>query len=361
MTDRNADGDKEVPVEPALLQRLRERAAAVDAAAEWPRVQMEWLAEAGVLRWNIPRAYGGEERSASEMTSAYEALASACLTTTFILTQRNAACQRLVDSQNESLKERLLPGLARGALFATVGISHLTTSRQHLSQPAVRIEAAGDELRLWGTVPWVTGAEAADYIVTGGTTADGRQLLLAVPRALEGISITPPTRLMALNASRTSELELDGVLIGDEQVIAGPVEGVIGRTPSGGTGSVTTSALAVGLAGRSLRDLEIEARRRPDLDEIVAPMRDEVNDIRAEMHALSRGDLPAAFAASLRQRANSLVLRVTQAHLAASKGAGYVAGHPAERAVREALFFLVWSCPQPVVAAALREFACLAE
>ena len=73
----------------------------------------------------------------------------------------------------------------------------------------------------------------------------------------------------------------------------------------------------------------------------------------------SSGGEPPVSAAMLRQRANSLVLRVTQAQLAASKGAGYVSGHPAERAVREALFFLVWSCPQPVVAAALREFACL--
>ena len=53
--------------------------------------------------------------------------------------------------------------------------------------------------------------------------------------------------------------------------------------------------------------------------------------------------------------------RATQADLAASKGAGFVAGHPAERAVREALFFLVWSCPQPVLAAALRGFACPAD
>jgi hypothetical protein len=62
-------------------------------------------------------------------------------------------------------------------------------------------------------------------------------------------------------------------------------------------------------------------------------------------------------AVEIRRRANSLVLRATQAQLAASKGAGFVAGHPAERAVREAMFFLVWSCPQPVLAAALREFA----
>jgi alkylation response protein AidB-like acyl-CoA dehydrogenase len=63
----------------------------------------------------------------------------------------------------------------------------------------------------------------------------------------------------------------------------------------------------------------------------------------------------------LRQRANSLALRASQAALAAAKGAGYVAGHPAGRWCREALFFLVWSCPQPVLQANLCELAGIAE
>jgi hypothetical protein len=90
-----------------------------------------------------------------------------------------------------------------------------------------------------------------------------------------------------------------------------------------------------------------------------------LEDLRRDMSAAARGESPesspALSAASIRGRANSLVLRATQADLAASKGAGFVAGHPAERAVREALFFLVWSCPQPVLAAALRGFACPAD
>jgi hypothetical protein len=51
------------------------------------------------------------------------------------------------------------------------------------------------------------------------------------------------------------------------------------------------------------------------------------------------------------------VLRATQAALAAAKGAGYIAHHPAGRWCREALFFLVWSCPQSVLAANLCELA----
>ena len=45
----------------------------------------------------------------------------------------------------------------------------------------------------------------------------------------------------------------------------------------------------------------------------------------------------------LRADSNSLVVRAAQAALTATKGAGYVTGHPVERLVRESLFFLVWS------------------
>jgi hypothetical protein len=55
------------------------------------------------------------------------------------------------------------------------------------------------------------------------------------------------------------------------------------------------------------------------------------------------------------------VLRATQAALAAAKGAGYVAGHEAGRWCREALFFLVWSCPPQVMEANLCELAGLSE
>jgi hypothetical protein len=59
----------------------------------------------------------------------------------------------------------------------------------------------------------------------------------------------------------------------------------------------------------------------------------------------------------LRQRANTLVTRTSQAALTASKGAGFVQGHPIERLMRESMFFLVWSCPQSVTESLLCDFA----
>jgi hypothetical protein len=59
----------------------------------------------------------------------------------------------------------------------------------------------------------------------------------------------------------------------------------------------------------------------------------------------------------LRARANVLALRATQAALTANKGAGFVRPHAAQRRARQALFFLVWSCPRPAAEATLRDLA----
>lgn len=346
-----------------LLEKLEHSAPELRTVADWPGEQFQWLAEAGVLGWVIPREYGGEELSQAEVIQGYLELATVCMTTTFVLTQRNGACQRIAGSEDEQLKAELLPQLARGEIFATVGISHLTTSRQHLKRPVVEAELREDVIELNGAVPWVTGAPAADFVVTGGTTEDGRQVLIALPMDLDGVQVKPPAELMALNASQTASIDLSGVRAPRRFLLAGPIEGVMQRGQGGGAGSVTTSSLAAGLSLRSIRSLETEARLRADLEDVVRPLRQELDELRQDIAAASArdadGDDPRLAAPAIRRRANSLVLRATQAHLAATKGAGFVAGHPAERAVREAMFFLVWSCPQPVLQAALREFACL--
>jgi hypothetical protein len=58
---------------------------------------------------------------------------------------------------------------------------------------------------------------------------------------------------------------------------------------------------------------------------------------------------------ALRVDCTRLVLKATQAALAVAKGTGFVVPHPAQRWVRQAQFFLVWSCPQPVAGALLDE------
>lgn len=349
-----------VPLE--LHQRLEQAAGDVERVDQWPGEQLGWLAEAGVLGWVIPNEFGGSAATAEELMHGYHSLARACLTTTFVLTQRNGACSRIVSCDNAWLKSEYLSDLAKGKLFATVGISHLSTSRQHWKQPTVRVtETRNGGYVLDGEVPWVTGAPHADLIVTGGSFDDGRQVLIALPMDRPGITVGPPARLLALSGSQTASVQLEEVQVEDRYLVAGPVERVM-QTHLGGTGSLATSALALGLSARALAALQSEAERRTELDPIAQSFQREYATCQEKFALTLQGDStqPASCTPEVvRESANSLVLRITQAWLAASKGAGFVSGHPAERAVREAMFFLVWSCPRTVLEANLREFSCI--
>jgi alkylation response protein AidB-like acyl-CoA dehydrogenase len=123
------------PTRTDLLTALESLASSADGKAVWPAESWDLVKQVGALRWCIPREFGGDGWAGGRLLEAYEELAGACLTSCFILSQRDAACRRILGSGNSRLCHELLPPLARGESFATVGLSHLTTSRQHL-QPA---------------------------------------------------------------------------------------------------------------------------------------------------------------------------------------------------------------------------------
>jgi alkylation response protein AidB-like acyl-CoA dehydrogenase len=345
----------------SLLETLQQQPCE-DVTSAWPRQHLMAMAKADVLRWDIPVSWNGLNLQPADMLEGLRLLSSACLVSTFVLTQRTAAVRRIATSTNLAAQERLLPALRDGKAFATVGISHLTTSGQHLKTPLVRVTPTDAGFELSGTVPWATGATQADYLITGGALSDGRQILAAIPTDRIGVQVQSPVTLMALNASQTGAVKLNQVAVTHDEVLHGPVEAVMQQGTGGGAGSLGTSALAIGATGGTLRGFALEAKKRPDLNDYMQPLQDEhdqlLTDLRlaaADMHA--NGETAAE---GIRRRANSMVLRSAQAWLAATKGAGFVAGHPAERAVRESLFFLVWSCPQSVLAANLHELACTA-
>lgn len=331
-----------------------------DRSSAWPGNHLAAMSRAGVTTWDIPTEYDGLDLPPELMLEGLRHLASASLVSTFVLTQRSAAARRIATSDNRTAKERLLPGLRNGELFATVGISHLTTSGQHLARPLVEVQPTNGGFELTGFVPWSTGATQADFLITGGSLDDGRQILVSIPTERIGLTVQPPMELMALNASQTGAVKLDQVQVSSEEVLHGPVDRVMQQGTGGGAGSLGTSALAIGATAGTLSGMRNEAEKRAELLEYIEPLQIEHDNLRNELNDAIAGRHPKGGQASehIRQLANSLVMRAAQAWLAATKGAGYVAGHPAERAVRESMFFLVWSCPQPVWAANMQEFAC---
>src|SRR5262249_31915188 len=132
-----------------------------------------------------------------------------------------------------------------------------------------------------------------------------------------------------------------------------PVANVMTVGGRASTGGLETSCLALGLTSAAIGFLEGEARQRSELQVIAARLGEEYQQLREQMHTLARTGSSPAKAADLRAGANSVAWRATQAALPAAKGAGFLRSHPAQRWARQALFFLVWSCPRTAAEATL--------
>jgi alkylation response protein AidB-like acyl-CoA dehydrogenase len=336
------------------LDVLEKRAGEADSSSTWPTASWDALRRCGALGWIIPREFGGSGLDPLELLEGYQRLAGACLTSCFLLSQRDSACRRLRDSGHEALCRELLPPLASGQRFATVGLAQLTTSRQHV-RPVLTARLEDGGVRLDGVMPWVTGAPQADHFLTGVVLDDGRQMLLVVPRDAAGMSVGPPMELMALEGSLTAEVRCRDVRLESKWILAGPAERVLagGR----GAGGLETSGLALGLAKSAISYLQKEAEKRAEWQNRATKCAENWQALQEQLRRLAREGADTHAASHLRAKVNTLVLRATQFALAAAKGTGFVRSHPAQRWARQALFFLVWSCPAPALDATL---TCLA-
>jgi alkylation response protein AidB-like acyl-CoA dehydrogenase len=332
---------------PSVLQGIRSRAQDHDRSGDWPTLDLQALDACGAMRWAVPKEFGGEELSPLDLHLKYEELAAASVATALILTQRDSAVGLVAAAEGAAKREMMLHRFAENKNFTTVGIAQLTTSRQG-GAPALRAERTDGGYRLNGDIPWCTGAVMATFIVAGAVLPDGGQLLFLMESHLSGITIGPPMELVALRSTFTTSLKLKDVLLGDRWVLRGPTGSALGNRRGGLTLGQTFLAMGLCKAGLDLigdhtSDRAKTARQR---------FQQQLTELREKILKLSQpGHESEASAANaeLRGACNDLALRITHAAVALYKGAALLADHPAQRLAREAMFLLVWSCPNPVI------------
>ena len=339
------------PLPPMTLDVALEQIAADaqehDQRQRWPEIDLRRLQACGATRWSVPRAFGGDELPSLELHLNYERLAAASVATALILTQRDAAVG-LVDANVDAPKRsNVLQRLAKDQVWMTVGIAQLTTSRQG-GPPALRAERVDGGYILNGLIPWCTGGGWASLVVAGATLDDGRQLLFLMRVELPGIEYGPAMSMVALSQTLTRPIRLKSVFIEDRWVLRPPAPNALAGRRNGLT--LGQTFIATGLCQAAL---DLIAKHDSDAGRGAhARFSEQVEAVRTEVHALCQPGREADAAAAnarLRGTCNDLALRVTHAAVALYKGTALLADHPAQRLAREAMFLLVWSCPNPVI------------
>ncbi|HLV80353.1 MAG TPA: acyl-CoA dehydrogenase family protein [Chthonomonadaceae bacterium] len=315
------------------------------------------LAEAGLLGLAVPRAYGGLGVSGATQRAVTEILAAACGVTTFVQAQHHGAAYQIGGAPNETLKQALLPDMAAGRRLCAVAIAHL----RRPDPPVLRAEPVTGGYRLSGAAPWVTGWGLMNQVVIGATLPDGRCVFVWSPARREefaglfadvappesgwgSLRASDPLPLCAMNASLTVTLTFDGWFVPQAHWLYELDRETLQRNDRNGV--LGPTALTLGCAAACVRLLCETAERRPlpAIRRAAATFATEWETTRnLVLEWIGKTDAPDFFENALRLRAGCIELAVRAAHaaVAASSGAANTLTHPAQRLLREALFYTV--------------------
>ena len=213
---------------------------------------------------------------------------------------------------------------------------------------ALRAERVQGGWKLNGTIPWCTGAQVAQFIVAGAVLDDGEQILFLLQPHASGCEVQPSMPLVALRPTLTASLELKNVLVEDRWLLRGPVEkALIKRNKNLELGQAFLATglclAALDLIGEHKSDAAREAHGR--FAEQLERLRDQIGNLSQP----GNEQAAAEAAPRIRGACNDLAVRITHAAVALYKGTALLDTHPAQRLAREAMFLLVWSCPNPVI------------
>lgn len=332
------------------------------------RANFEALAESGLLGIGAPRSFGGLEASGATQREATLILASYCGVTTFIQAQHHGPCRMIASGPNARLRDLLLPDLARGKKMCAISFAHL----RRPGAPVLRAEPVAGGLRLHGTAPWVTGWGLMNQVVFGATLPDGRFAYMwspadradfrevfadvELPADAGELRASAPLPLCAMNASATVELTCEGWFIPEEHRLSESDRDTMRRNDRNGVLGATTMPLGCGAASVRTLCAAAEKRSLPAIRRAATSFASEWEDLRAQIEEwLPRGAEPEAFETGVKLRAWCIQFGVRAAHaaVAASSGAANLRSHPAQRLLREAMFYTIQAQTQEVMDATL--------
>jgi len=227
-------------VDVARVRKLRESKTECDRAVWKQMAGLGWL---GVL---VPEQYGGMGLKLGDMAIVAQGLARALvpepLTAAAVL-----AARVLADSNNESLKKRLLEGLVAGDMLPAVAWQEQAGT---LDVGKINMQATPFEggFRVNGSKRFVVGASSADGYIVSANSAQGMQLLW-VPRDASGATLAFDT---LADGRLSGTLNLSDVTVAKEHVLNTGVAASASLARAIDHTAVIASAELCGIMGRSL-------------------------------------------------------------------------------------------------------------
>ncbi|MEZ0052362.1 alkylation response protein AidB-like acyl-CoA dehydrogenase [Mycobacterium sp. MAA66] len=278
-------------------------------------------------------------RELPAMVRVIEQVSAASLAAGFSAWAHRMAIHYLSDGPPELL-EPLLAARRPGVTAMAAGLKHAAGLGQI---PLVAEEHRGG-LRISGPIRWASNVFDDAIVVLPTRTAAGRLYVVAVDVGATGVDIDPAPTLMALGATGSTSLRLDGVVVGAERIISADLIGFVRQIKP--TFLLLQTAFCVGVTGTALTAAanvndQLAAQFAGDLADLTA--RAEDDRLRLDEFASAPEEVDLADVIRLRLDAANVAVAATRLESALAGGQGYRAGTAANRRFREAAFLPVQS------------------
>jgi alkylation response protein AidB-like acyl-CoA dehydrogenase len=240
-----------------------------------------------------------------------------------------------------AVRDGLLTGAETGSTAMAAALQELAGMRP---VPVVAVPD-GDGFRLDGPIRWASNLVPGAVMVLPARVGDtGRRLVAVIRTDDDGVTVAPRRELLALNATVSSSVRLEGVRVTPGQVVADDLRAFVGRARP--VLLLLQTAFCLGLAGRALSE---SAPAATGPAELLAPGLRDLDAQRADLAeraAVAQRDPAAADPVAvtrIRFEAAELTLAATRLEATLRGGLGYAVASATNRRLREAAFLPVQS------------------
>ncbi len=235
-----------------------------DEKDELPLWVLKKANEAGIMNSDIPKEYGGAGYGLVEGAIVTEEIAAACPGLATSIFDNSLGFEPIVISDNEHLKKKYLPEIAKNGKRICFATSEPTMGSD-VAGMQCRAEKKGDGYILNGTKFWITNSGVADYMTIFATVDPDKKhdgiCAFIVEKEWDGVRVGRHIPKLGQRTSNTAGIHLENVRVPEENMLAGPGKGFVLAMKTFSRTRPIIGAFAVG-AARSAMEYAIDYAKK---------------------------------------------------------------------------------------------------
>jgi alkylation response protein AidB-like acyl-CoA dehydrogenase len=333
-------------------EKVRPRAAEIDAKGEYPHDIRKLFAEQDILALPFDAQYGGTGTGTLMLQIAVEEIAKACASSALILMVQELGTLPIALFGSDELKDRLLPRCATGEWSPAFALSEPEAGSDAASMRTTAVRD-GDEWVINGSKNWITNSGIADfYVVFAVTDRENRRLsAFVVESDREGFSVGKLEHKLGIKGSPTGSPIFEDVRVPAANLIGAEGKGLSVALATLERTRLGAAAQAVGIAqgatdyanayakeriafGKPINELQAIQFKLADMETRTAAAR----ELLYKACAMADRNEPGLGKHSSMAKlfASDTAMWVTIEAIQVLGGYGYVTEYPVERMMRDA-------------------------